>query len=466
MSIPAWVYQTVFYQIFPDRFANGDPANDPPNVKPWDALPDRISFQGGDFAGVEQHLDYLTDLGVNGLYFCPIFQSPSTHRYNAIDYFKIDPRLGSLEDFKRLLSAAHQRGMHVILDGVFNHCGRGFFAFSDVLENGPESPYSDWFYIKKYPLDAYTPGEAKNYIGWWGFKSLPKFNTKNTQVRRYLLDVTRYWLEQGIDGWRLDVPNEIDDDSFWAEFRSVCRAANPEAYTLGEIWDENPRWVGDDHFHGLMNYPFREAVLKWLAGDWKTLQFANRVEELLRVYPWENVLAQYNLLGSHDTERFMTLQNKDTARIRLALIFQFSYPGLPAVYYGDEIGLEGGKDPDCRRTFPWDRSRWREDLRALVKQLIELRKTHSALQTGDLTRVCANDASGCYVFRRDSGSEKILIVLNNSSLNQPLRLNSSELNLSYGQAVRDLISGAIFPIDDGSLTLELPPFAGFWLIPA
>ena len=218
MSVPYWVQDAVFYQIFPDRFANGDPHNDPGYLEPWGAPPTQHGFQGGDLRGIINQLDYLIDLGVNALYLNPIFLANSTHRYNTVDYYRIDPRLGTMADFRALLDAAHTNHMRVVLDGVFNHCGRGFFAFNDLLENQAHSVYRDWYHVKRYPVDAYSPGDADSYLGWWGLKSLPKFNTSNPEVRKYLLGVARYWIDQGTDGWRLDVPNEIDDDNFWHEF--------------------------------------------------------------------------------------------------------------------------------------------------------------------------------------------------------------------------------------------------------
>ena len=244
MTVPYWVEDAIFYQIFPDRFANGDPAHILPGMTPWDAAPTIYGFQGGDLRGVIQKFDYLLDMGINAIYFNPIFQATSTHRYNTTDYLRIDPKLGDLRDFQALLHVAHSNGVRVVIDGVFNHCGRGFFAFNDLIENQEYSVYKDWFHVKHFPVHAYTHGDAEDYLGWWGYKSLPKLNTQNPYVRRYLMDVAKYWIEQGTDGWRLDVPNEIDDDDFWAEFRQVVKTTNPDAYILGEIWDGNPRWVG------------------------------------------------------------------------------------------------------------------------------------------------------------------------------------------------------------------------------
>ena len=257
----------------------------------------------------------------------PIFLATSSHRYNTSDYYQIDPRLGSMADFRVLLDAAHSNHMRVILDGVFNHSGRSFFAFSDLLENQEHSVYQDWYYIKHFPVEAYSPGEADAYLGWWRLKSLPKFNTANPDVRKYLLGIARYWIEQGIDGWRLDVPNEIDDDGFWAEFRSIVKTINPEAYLLGEIWTADTRWVGDSHFDGLMHYPLRETLLDFLNGGFLTTgQFADKVEGFLNLYNRQNAYAMYVPLGSHDTERIMTVL-KDVRKVRLAFAFQFAYPG-------------------------------------------------------------------------------------------------------------------------------------------
>ena len=221
-SIPAWLTGAVFYQIFPDRFANGDVSNDPANVYSWSKLPSLYSYFGGDLSSIQRKLDYIQDLGVNAIYLNPIFQSAAPHRYHTTDYYRIDPKLGTMEDFHALLDEVHRRGMKLILDGVFNHCGRGFFAFNDLLENQEFSPYKDWFHVKHFPIDAFSPGEAVDYLAWWNIKSLPKFNTDNPEVRQYLLGVARYWIEQGIDGWRLDVPNEIDDDAFWAISGVLC----------------------------------------------------------------------------------------------------------------------------------------------------------------------------------------------------------------------------------------------------
>lgn len=465
MSVPAWVADAVFYQIFPDRFANGDPSNDPPGVQPWGAPPTLWGFQGGDLRGVQDHLDYLDDLGVTALLFNPIFLASSNHRYNTTDYYRIDPKLGSQADFSALLQAAHARGMRIVLDGVFNHCGRGFFAFVDLLENESHSPYQSWFHVRRFPLQAYTPGEAENYLAWWRFKSLPKFNTDTPAVRRYLMGVARYWAEQGIDGWRLDVPNEIDDDSFWSEFRQSVKDVNPEAYLVGEIWDGDPRWVGPDHFDGLLNYPLRELLLGFLGGQGVQAQeFGRRAAEMLARYPAENAQAHYLSLGSHDTERLRTVLAGDLRRVRLAFLFQFFYPGAPGVYYGDEIGLEGGKDPDSRRAFPWDPARWDSGLRDWVRALAHLRRDRPVLRRGDFRLISADDAARTAVFARRLGDEVALMALNASGSASEVRVAAEAVGLSEGRPLSSGLGGEARRVEAGSLRLSLPPLSGgLWL---
>jgi len=460
MSVPYWVQDSIFYQIFPDRFANGNPSIDPPNVHPWGSPPTFGGFQGGDLRGIIQHFDYLLDLGVNAIYLNPIFLASSNHRYNASDYLTIDPKLGDLNDFKALIDVAHRNDIRVVLDGVFNHCGRGFFAFNDILENQERSPYRDWFHISNFPVDAYTPGHAQDYLGWWKHKSLPKFNTHNQAVRRYLLHAARYWIEQGADGWRLDVPNEIDDDSFWAEFRDTIRAANTDAYLLGEIWDPLPRWVGDHHFDGLMNYPFRASLVGFLNKTLPASHFADELDKLLSIYPRENAYSMYLMLGSHDTERIATLLGRDLRKLKMAYLILFTFPGAPAIYYGDEIGMDGGKDPDCRRAFPWDREAWNIELRETIQHLIELRKRLPALRRGDYRRLLADDPRGCVIYSRGLGKQQFLVALNASSTRRQLRLPVNTLGWQDGHIVRNLIGTGEFIISGDTLSLSIEPWSG------
>jgi len=463
MTVPYWVQDAIFYQIFPDRFANGDPSNDPPNVVPWGSQPTVWNFMGGDLRGVIQRFDYLLDLGVTAIYFNPIFLATSNHRYNIGDYYRIDPKLGDMADFHALLEVAHRNDVRVILDGVFNHCGRGFFAFNDVLDNGEHSPYRDWFHINGFPVDAYSPGDAKDFAAWWNFKSLPKFNTNNPAVRKYLFEVARYWIEQGADGWRLDVPNEIADDTFWAEFRHAVKSVNREAYLVGEIWEADPRWVGEGHFDGLMNYPVRAALLKLLQGGDTADDFAATVEGLLRRYPRENVYAMYVPLGSHDTERLMTLLEGDLAKARLAFAFLFAHPGAPAILYGDEIGMQGGKDPDCRGAFPWQRGNGNEELRAWVKRLISLRKRLACLRRGDYQQILLDKDRCIYAFARALGDESVLIVLNAGASKRHLRLPVKSLGWGDGRILSNLLGSEEYIVSGDELVATLPPWSSAWI---
>jgi cyclomaltodextrinase / maltogenic alpha-amylase / neopullulanase len=463
MAVPFWVQDAVFYQIFPDRFANGDTTSDPPNMQPWGSPPTLWDFQGGDLRGIIQKIDYLLDLGVNALYLNPIFQAPSTHRYNTTDYTRIDPKLGTLADFRALLDVAHQNNIRVILDGVFNHCGRGFFAFTDLLENQEKSPYQDWFHVLHFPVDAYTPGEARDYLAWWKIKSLPKFNTDNAHVRDYIFGVARYWIEQGIDGWRLDVPNEIDDDSFWQEFRRTVRAINPEAYLVGEIWDPAPRWANDTHFDGLMNYPLRTALLGYLGKTIPASEFGERLDKLFSAYPRANTYAMLQMLGTHDTERILTLLEGDLNKLLLASLFLFAIPGAPSVYYGDEIGLEGGKDPDNRRAFPWDPADWKPGVFEFTQQLISLRKRLPALRRGSYLKLFNDDPRGIFAFARTLSDEKVVVVMNSSGTRRSLHVPVTGLGWAEGHIVQNLLGPGEYYVANGSLSLALDAWSGIWL---
>lgn len=460
MTAPMWVRDAIFYQIFPDRFANGNHAIDPAHIKPWGSPPTTDGFQGGDLQGIMQHLDYLMDLGINAIYLNPIFQSPSTHRYNTYDYFRVDPRLGDEKDFHALLNAAHQRNMRILLDGVLNHCGRGFFAFNDILENQAHSGYKDWFHIKHFPVNAYSPGDATDYLAWWNFKSLPKFNTSNPATRAYLLSVVKYWTERGIDGWRLDVPNEIDDDEFWQEFRDLVRGINPQAYTVGELWDVAPRWVGDDHFDGVMHYPFRSAVIDLLNQELAVSEFAAKISQFSDAYGKENLHSLYLLLGSHDTERIRTMLQENIEKVKLAFFLLFTFPGVPAIYYGDEVGLDGGKDPECRKAFPWEESQWNQDLHEWVKKLIGLRKRWEPLRSGDYVILQDKIPAGIFVFCRTLGDEGLLGVVNPNPGEEYFEFAPGEVFANPCNAVHDLIAEEEYAVEGGRVRVHLPAYSG------
>ncbi|HEX9441118.1 MAG TPA: glycoside hydrolase family 13 protein [Roseiflexaceae bacterium] len=442
---PEWVRHAVFYQIFPDRFANGDPSNDPENVQPWGTTPNFHNFMGGDLQGIIDRLDYLSSLGVTALYLNPIFQATSNHKYNTFDYTRIDPHFGDLATFHSLIAAAHDHGIRVVLDGVFNHCGRGFYAFHDVMENGPNSPYRRWFYIERFPINPYHGDKPSNYRTWWDFRSLPKFNTDHPPVRRCLLGVARYWIEQGADGWRLDVPNEIADHSFWREFRDVVKGANPDAYIVGEIWNDATPWLDGTQFDAVMNYLFRDLCRDFFARDsFRADAFGAGIDHLLKLYSRAATETQLNLLGSHDTARFRTEAGGDRARLRLATLFQMTFPGAPCVYYGDEVGMEGGPDPLCRGCFPWNEAAWDAEELEWTRSCIAMRHAHPALRTGEYQSILARSTVNVYAFARWDEREQLVVALNNRDLTRTLDLPLASTPIPDGVKVCDLLTGEIY----------------------
>jgi len=462
LSPPAWVQDAIFYQIFPDRFYNGDSGNDPANVRPWGRLPTNSSFFGGDLAGVISKFFYLLDLGVNALYFNPLFTASSNHRYNTYDYFQIDPGLGDMESFRQLIRLAHEHDVRIVLDGVFNHCGRGFFPFYDLLENGPDSAYRDWFHVRSLPLNAYAGKRAANYACWWDIPSLPKFNTDTPAVREFLFSVARYWLEQGIDGWRLDVPGEIDDDSFWQAFRGEVKGVNPDAYIVGEIWFDGLRWLQGDQFDGIMNYELRTLLLEWLVEDkYRARAFSRRLQGLLDKDRPESLFGQMNVLGSHDTARLMTLARGDVDTVKLLWLFVLTWPGAPCIYYGDEIGMTGDPDPDCRRCFPWNPVAWNQDLRNFIQSLIALRKQLPALRHGETHLLFAHPRQNVYAHGRGNGEGAVVMVMNASEFPRILDIPFKCMEVPAGLVLSDLCRECHYTVRNGRLEgVWLPPRSG------
>jgi cyclomaltodextrinase/neopullulanase len=430
IQTPDWVKHAVFYQIFPDRFAR---SHHPQQAwlkdlpwEDWTALPTLQGYKGGDLWGVLEKLDYLQDLGITAIYFTPIFQSASNHRYHTHDYYQVDPILGGNPAFRDLLDEAHRRGVKVVLDGVFNHCSRGFFFFNDILENGPYSPWVDWFRIQSWPLAPYEGDRPANYVGWFGNRALPVFNHDHSQVREYLMQIAEYWLEFGIDGWRLDVPFEIKTPGFWQEFRDRVKAINPDAYIVGEVWGNAQEWLDGSQFDGVMNYLFTAPTIAFTAGDRVILKYvedrsydpypaldakgyADKIQKLLNLYAWEIQLTQLNLLASHDTARLLTIAGEDKASVELATLLLFTFPGAPSLYYGDEVGLAGGIDPDSRRGFPVADA-WDYQLLDYHRRLIALRHAHPALRTGTYQVLYARE--NVYVFARILRTSELIVAVN------------------------------------------------------
>lgn len=353
---PAWVNDTVWYQIFPDRFCNGDHSIDPDNVVPWrdhGSVTNEECF-GGDLAGITNKLDYLQNLGINGLYLTPINESPSNHKYDTTDYTKIDPHFGDEKTLIHLVEEAHKRGIRVMLDGVFNHCGYYFAPWQDVLARGPESEYYDWFMINEWPFDRNGQAARKKQIYTFAFyDGMPKLNTNNPAVRKYFVDICANWVEHyGIDGIRLDVANEVSH-RFCKELHARVKEINPDIYILGEIWHNALPWLRGDEFDAVMNYPLGQSIKDfWIDKSLTNEDFEYTINRCYTSYMQQTNDVLFNLLDSHDTKRLRSdVKNLDEYFAQLAVLF--AMPGSPCIYYGTEIAMEGSYDPDCRRCMPW-----------------------------------------------------------------------------------------------------------------
>ena len=497
---PKWFGAGVTYQIFPDRFCRlkmPDPEGLIGNRwvhENWDDVPEwrpdpdgeirNRDFFGGSLAGVTSKLDDLAALGVTTLYFCPIFESASNHRYNTADYRTIDPMLGTEEDFKTLCAEAKARGMRVILDGVFNHTGSqslyfnadGFYPTVGAAQN-PTSPYYDWFSFHPWPDD---------YDAWWGIKTLPAVREDCPSYVDYIIEnedsIIRHWLKAGASGWRLDVADELPD-WFIEKIRAVMDEAAPDSLLMGEVWEDastkvaysqRRKYLLGSELHGVMNYPFRTALLAYLKGG-NADDFRGAMETLRENYPHDAFYSAMNFLGTHDTPRILTMlgadqvpQSKDEraafrlspeqrkkglALVRLAALILFTFPGSPTVYYGDEAGMEGCEDPFNRGAYPWGRED--KDLKARFSLLGQLRKQRQSLQSGSIQWLRASGS--LLAFARELPQERTVTVVNADALSHILTLPWT------APFAMDRLSGQSFPVKDGILTVELPPYGGLLL---
>ena len=480
-AVPAWFGEGMCYQIFPDRFCRLDIPKGPwPGDRwvheNWSDLPVYLpdadgeitnrDFFGGSLAGVESKLSYLADLGVETIYFCPIFEALENHRYSVADYEKIDPMLGTKEDFERLCKKAHKKGIRVILDGVFNHVGWASRYFNALGVYGQRtgaardqgSPYHDWFLWEKWP---------DQYKSWWGFKTLPDFNKQNPQFLDFLCGengVIRSWLRAGADGWRLDVADELPDEMVHA-LHAAARAEKADAPIIGEVWEDGSikmaygvrrKHVWGGHCDGLMNYPLRNAIIDYLLGG-DAHQFFSAMRTLQEHYPPFAFQNAMNSLGTHDTLRILTLlgtgsdHREDWSRdrrahyimteeeyrqglwrLKIGLTILFAFPGAPTVYYGDEAGVTGFEDPFNRRTYPWGGED--KGLLAFVSRLGQLRKTTAALRRGGLAYLTADGP--LLAFSRTLGRETVIAAANRGD---------SPAHLELPFAAVDLLTGERFP---------------------
>ncbi len=451
---PEWAKGTVFYQIFPDRFNNGDPSNDPQSTASWDSTPKGSLDQfGGDLQGIIDKLDYLKELGIGGIYLTPIFLANTNHKYDTIDYFEIDPQFGSKEKLSELVEKAHERGIKIILDAVLNHSSDQFFAFQDVKQNGENSRYRDWYEIHNFPVDPSIPNyECFAYVG-----SMPKLMTQNKEVRDYLIRVGTYWIEEcNIDGWRLDVANEVDH-AFWREFRNAVKEIKPKALIVGEAWNDSSAWLQGDQWDSVMNYIFTRAVIEFMAADTITAEeFSNTMGKLESMYQKQAQEVLFNLLDSHDVPRFLHETGEDVDKLKLASMFQFTYKGAPMIYYGTEVGMTGGDDPLCRKGMIWEHKRQNHELFNHYQKLIKIRNEHPALQIGDFRSAYVDSGRNLFGFVRSHKEERIFVLLNNSSKYRTVTVELS----GFPEHVIDLYTDTSYRLKNRELTINLLPKSG------
>lgn len=415
-----WLQESIIYQIFPDRFCNGDNSKNTEGTLSWGkGKVNTKSMYGGDLRGVIEKLSYLKELGVNLIYLTPVFKSTTNHKYNTKDYFDIDPQFGTINEARELVEKAHNNGIKIIFDAVFNHSGSDFFAFKDLIKNQQQSKYKEWYFIDSWPV---SQAKDKYYTFANGCENMPKLNTNNEEVKEYLLSVGEYWIKEiGIDGWRLDVCDEVGHE-FWREFRKRIKKANKNTIIIGEIMHEANSFLKGDQLDGIMNYPFKNAIIDFFG---KNIINAREFLDIMaenRVLYMDSIIRQmWNLIGSHDTKRIYNECEGNINKIKLAIAYQFLYIGVPYIYYGDEIGLDGEDDPDNRKCMIWDEENQNKDLLNFYKMMIKLRKANKELIYGDFEEIyCKNDL---LAFKRVLKDTNILVLFNNSDKDEAIELN-------------------------------------------
>ncbi|MDN6729529.1 MAG: glycoside hydrolase family 13 protein [Alkalibacterium sp.] len=421
---PDWASETIWYQIFPDRFNNGDKSNDPKGTLSWGskAHPSRDDFYGGELQGVLDKLDYLESLGINGIYFTPIFKAHSNHKYDTIDYKEIDPDFGDKALFKKVVDEAHKRGIRIMIDAVFNHVGIQSSQWQDILKHQEKSKYKDWFYIHSFPVQdvsGLSTDELEN-VGRVNYDTfaftghMPKLNTANPEVQDYLLDIATYWIKEfDIDAWRLDVANEVDH-FFWKRFFKETTAIKEDLYILGEIWHSSQNWLNGDEFHAVMNYAFTDNIENYFFK--KILSPSRLVSSLnsqLMLYRKQTTEVMFNLLDSHDTPRVLSKANGNKHLVKSAMAFLYSQPGAPCMYYGTEIGMDGEADPDCRKCMIWDENKQDHDMLDFSKGLIQFRKKYQKiLSHGETECHDVRDDEQFIGFKRKLGNQELHFYFN------------------------------------------------------
>ena len=413
---PAWVNDTVWYQIFPERFCNGDKSIDPENVLPWQSgKVDFHDFYGGDIRGIRDRLPYLRDLGITGLYLNPVFESTSNHKYNTRDYKKVDPHFGTNEDLRMLVKEAHDMGIRVMLDAVFNHTGADHPMWIDVLEKGRDSKYADWYMVNRWPVEQDGDTRDGRYYSFAFARYMPKLNTNNPEVQDYLLDIIKFWIETfDIDGLRFDVGNEISH-SFLKAVRYMTGHLKDDFYLLGEIWHDSITWLLGDEYDSVMNYPLSTAIADfWVYKNRGRETFEYDINRCFTMYYSQVNDVLFNLLDSHDTNRLLDKAENNIDIFYQQLAVLFTMPGSPCIYYGTEVAMEGSYDPDCRRCMPWDEidSGKKDAEISEMKKLISMRQSLQSCKSRNFH--FPNDVYGDRVisYEKIGENETIQIYLN------------------------------------------------------
>lgn len=410
-DIPDWSKDAIIYNIFPDSFATtyryiscqGKEVNYQGNVT--------RGKLGGTIKGITENVDYLKHLGINCIYINPFFAAGEYHKYDLLDYYHVDPCFGTDDEFKEMVRYYHDHGIRVIIDGVFNHCGWNFFAFEDVVNKGELSRYKDWFYRLSYPvIKPDNMEDIPNYECFGYERLMPKLNTSNQEVVDYFCEVCRYWLVKfDVDGWRLDVASEVND-GFWREFRKTAKAAKPDSFLIGEVWETAQHWLTGDQFDSSMNYDFRKNCKAFFAEErLDAYGFDARVTQMRMRYHKNMLYGQLNLLDSHDVSRFLSLCKDDLRRFCLAILFQMTFIGPPSIFYGDEQQITGLKEEDYRSPMKWNVN---DAMFDFYKRAIELRREQKALRRGDYRTLDAQKESRLYLYQRFTDNECLYIGLN------------------------------------------------------
>lgn len=447
---PDWAHGCVGYQIFPDRFRREGEIED--GIEPWGSENVQNHFRfGGNLAGIRAAVPYLASLGVDVVYMTPIFVSNTSHRYNTFDYYQIDPLLGTEAELRELVQALHAHGMRLLLDGVFNHSGIAFAPFDDAVKKGTNSPYYDWFLFN----------DEGNYQHFGVDGGMPKLNLRNEAAQQYFCDVGQYWMETcGIDGWRLDVSTEVWPD-FWRIFRKAVHEINPCALLVAECWDDSRHCVTiGDMFDSTMNYVLSRAIWSFFGEKALTLtQFDARVNRAMMMYPHAVQEVLWNFLGSHDTERFLTRCGERMDAYQAGVFFQMTHPGVPIIYYGDELGMTGADDPYCRHSMIWDQV---EDnaMLAYEKRLIALRHDLTALQLGTFQTHYIDDETGLYAYLRKTDDEAVLCVLCTGDVTSDMFIPLPK-GMRGVSTLKECMEDAVYDVQAGHVKISMEAGRGF-----